>query len=367
MQSSSAVGDAETAFEDETIEQFARAQISVALSKILNLLSKQTDFSGKDVHDESYLKAVIENLLEFSIAASARIESLVSDNQDLVSTIHDIVGDTSNEGQPAGPSIMPVGSLYAAIRSPGEPSGMMAGRTPRLIWTEFSLSSPELPDSLQSVFATLDAGSVQGLESAQLPFCRGGVLWHLWFPAVQATADADAFVITLDGPAGQELHNLDWTNEPLYRLNEMKRFRFSIHPEVYIRCFFHLVRGQIGRFTILEDESDLDGPIPWRKDIDNWEAAVVRAKYEIRKLLMPLSRRGFKASGEAVFRGCVLFKNAVFHTNVVLSPVGTLELTDENLKLENLPVRVSDDFGRGEQEEVTPVPTESGVNEGGHR
>jgi hypothetical protein len=362
---SSAAANGKQIFDDVTIEQFAQAQVQGALSKILFSLNKRPEFEGPDADEESYLKAVVENLQEYSSAVSAGIESLISDRQDLASKVRNIAGLRLSEPVPVGSSILRFGDLDTAVRTPGEPNGMIAGRTPRLIWTEVPLSSSELPSALQSVVATLETGSIQGLEYAQLPFCRGGVLWHLWFPAVQAGADADAFIIALDGPAGQELHKLDWTNEPFYRLNEMRRFRFSSYPEVYIRCFFHLVRGQLGRFNILEDEADLDGPIAWRKDMDNREGEVAKAKAKIREFLMPLTRTTFKASGEAVFRCCVLFKNAVFHTDVVLSPTGTLELTNEALKLEELPVHASDGLGRPQGDEPGPAPTEAGVDEGG--
>jgi hypothetical protein len=218
---------------------------------------------------------------------------------------------------------------------------MTAGRVPALTWNELPLNSSEIPASLRSAIAGIEAGLLQGLEYTRLPFCPEGILWHLWFPAgASRTTDADAFVIVFDGLTGQDPYMLDWTNEPFYRLSELKRFRFSSHPNIYIRCFFYLVRGSLGRFIILENEQDLEERIPWRRDIDNAEAAKSAAKENIRQFLAPLTRKSFNASGGAIYRACILFKNALFHSDVVLDPSGTIELTNEDLKLEDLPVNV---------------------------
>jgi hypothetical protein len=58
-----------------------------------------------------------------------------------------------------------------------------------------------------------------------------------------------------------------------------------------------------------------------------------------------LQRRAINAAGEMVYRSTMLFKNAIFRCDIILSPDGQLRLANEELMAEDLPVNVAAETG----------------------
>jgi len=110
----------------------------------------------------------------------------------------------------------------------------------------------------------------------------------------------------------------DWTNEPIYKLNEELPLLLTEETIVpYVRFFFHFVRGQMGRFIFVESLDE----ISWLPEASEDEKVAAEAE------LMPVSYRGVAPDGMHTLVATVVFRNALFRTNVKVAPQG-MEVTD---------------------------------------
>jgi hypothetical protein len=141
---------------------------------------------------------------------------------------------------------------------------------------------------------------------------------------------------------------LNWTNEPIYSINErapIKIDRKTCLP--YAKFFFHYVRGQLGRFIIVERPDE----VVWLTTANDKEKAEVASK------LMPVSYKGIGRDNLITLTATVVFKNALFKTDIKIAPfemdvfdpevgapehftIGQMKLTNEDLLLEELNVPV---------------------------
>jgi hypothetical protein len=144
----------------------------------------------------------------------------------------------------------------------------------------------------------------------------------------------------------------DFTNQTIYDINEIApgiRLDTLEHCMAYAKFFFYYVRGQLGSFIIAE----IDENVPWLRQAKDHD------KRAVRDLLQPLAYHGLKDDGRAYLSATVVFKNALFRTDIAIAPhamtlflrgeetdevfqeemtVGQMELLNEELLLENLPV-----------------------------
>jgi hypothetical protein len=141
---------------------------------------------------------------------------------------------------------------------------------------------------------------------------------------------------------------MNWTNEPIYSVNErapIKLDRKTIIP--YAQFFFHYVRGQLGRFIIVEKPEE----VVWLANANDKEKADVASK------LMPVTYKGIGRDNLFTLTATVVFKNALFKTDIKVAPyeldafdaeanapehftIGQMKLTNEDLLLEDLNVPV---------------------------
>ncbi|MDD4617128.1 MAG: hypothetical protein PHW76_08485 [Alphaproteobacteria bacterium] len=141
---------------------------------------------------------------------------------------------------------------------------------------------------------------------------------------------------------------MNWTNEPIYSVNErapIKLDRKTCIP--YARFFFHFVRGQLGRFIIVEKPEE----VVWLPNANDKEKA------EVNQRLMPITYKGIGRDNLITLTASVVFKNALFQTDIKIAPlemdvfdpevnapehftVGQMKLTNEDLLLEDLNVPV---------------------------
>ncbi|MDX2028788.1 MAG: hypothetical protein SFW62_09170 [Alphaproteobacteria bacterium] len=141
---------------------------------------------------------------------------------------------------------------------------------------------------------------------------------------------------------------MNWTNEPIYSVNErapIKLDRKTIVP--YAKFFFHYVRGQLGRFIIVEKPEE----VVWLANANDKEKADLAAK------LMPVTYKGIGRDNLYTLTATVIFKNALFTTDIKVAPyemdvfdaqinapehftIGQMKLTNEDLILEELNVPV---------------------------
>lgn len=145
-----------------------------------------------------------------------------------------------------------------------------------------------------------------------------------------------------------DLQIMNWTNEPIYEVNEKAPIKLDRKTLVaYARFFFHYVRGQLGRFIIVEKPEE----IVWLDNATDKEKADVAAK------LLPVTYKGIGRDNLFTLTATVVFKNALFKTDIKIAPyemdvfdaeagvpehftIGQMKLTNEDLLLEelNLPI-----------------------------
>jgi len=145
-----------------------------------------------------------------------------------------------------------------------------------------------------------------------------------------------------------DLTIMNWTNEPIYSVNEKAPIKLDRKSLVtYAKFFFHYVRGQLGRFIIVEDPADL-----------RWlETATDKEKADVAGHLMKVKYKGIGRDNLFTLTATVVFKNALFRTDIKVAPyemdvfdpeigapehftIGQMKLTNEELLLEelNMPV-----------------------------
>lgn len=122
---------------------------------------------------------------------------------------------------------------------------------------------------------------------------------------------------------------LDFTNAPIYRLNEKLPITLTEDTVIdYLRFFFTYVRGQKGKFVVVESVDDIhwleDPPPPARKAIG--------------KMIEPVNVQKADAKGNFTLTFCVTFKNALFKTQALIDKKGRVTLGHEQLLIEDMPL-----------------------------
>jgi hypothetical protein len=145
-----------------------------------------------------------------------------------------------------------------------------------------------------------------------------------------------------------DVNLMNWTNEPIYSVNERATMKLDRKTLVsYSKFFFHFVRGQLGRFIIVEKPEEVN----WLPSANDKEKADVNSR------LMDVSYKGIGRDNLFTLTCTVVFKNALFKTDIKVAPyemdvpdaeiggmehftIGQMKLTNEELLLEdlNLPI-----------------------------
>ncbi len=121
---------------------------------------------------------------------------------------------------------------------------------------------------------------------------------------------------------------LNWTNEPVYELNEKVPISLDIDKVCeYVRFFFTFVKGRHGRFLIAETVDDI-----------NWkEEPPPAARKAIGKMISPLEPAGNEDGGFLV-KACVMFKDSLFKCDIDVKENGLVSISNEELLIEEMPV-----------------------------
>lgn len=129
---------------------------------------------------------------------------------------------------------------------------------------------------------------------------------------------------------------LDFTNEPIYQLNRALPIKLDDNNVTdYVRFFFSYVRGRHGRFIVTESVDD----IKWKDE------PPPAARKAIGKMLEPVQIKEKLGGGIYHLIARVMFRDALFKTNVHVVPNGDVALSDEELLIEDMPVQ-DDTFGQ---------------------
>ncbi len=124
---------------------------------------------------------------------------------------------------------------------------------------------------------------------------------------------------------------LDWTNAPIYDLGEKD---FVLSPEMvkdYVYFFWDAVKGRHGKFYFPRTNDD----IPYRLDLD----VSKELKEQITEKVGPLSI--IESTGDFILlKGSCFFKDSLFGCKLKIYKNGMIEMFDEELIWEHLPIAV---------------------------
>ncbi len=180
------------------------------------------------------------------------------------------------------------------------------------------------------------------VEVAELPFYEDYKLYAL----TDMTLPEPNVRYVLYRPG--DLNIMNWTNEPIYSVNDKAPIKLDRKTLVsYAKFFFHFVRGQLGRFIIVEKPED----VRWL------ESATDKEKADVAGHLMDVKYKGIGRDNLFTLTATVVFKNALFRTDIKVAPyeldvfdpelgapehftIGQMKLTNEELLLEELNIPV---------------------------
>jgi hypothetical protein len=129
---------------------------------------------------------------------------------------------------------------------------------------------------------------------------------------------------------------LNFTNAPIYKLNADVPLQLNDETiSDYVRFFFSFVRGKHGRFRIAESIDD----ISWKED------PPPAARKAIGKMVMPITMVKKDDKGAYHLQGTLMFKDSLFKSNITVLNNGVVNLVDEELLIEDMPV-LDDTFGQ---------------------
>lgn len=122
---------------------------------------------------------------------------------------------------------------------------------------------------------------------------------------------------------------LNWTNAPIYKLNETLPISLNKNNVVdYVRFFFACVRGRKGHFEVIETVDD----IRWKED------PPIAARKAMGKLIEPVHLVSENEDGSYSLKACMVFKDSIFSADVHVSRKGHVDLSNEALLIEDVPI-----------------------------
>ena len=216
-----------------------------------------------------------------------------------------------------------------------------------MIYLDFETLTPEATQKLLSDSASLIAPVklTEGkttVQVAPLPFYDEYKFYSL--SDTTLPAPNTRYMLYKQGDASL----LNWTNEPIYSVNERGSIKLDRKTTIpYAKFFFHYVRGQLGRFIIVENPEE----VVWLPNANDTEKAKVAER------LMPVTYKGIGRDNLYTLTATVVFKNALFKTDIKIAPyemdvfdaelgqpehftIGQMKLTNEDLLLEELNVPI---------------------------
>ncbi len=161
------------------------------------------------------------------------------------------------------------------------------------------------------------------IRKIKLPFYSGYVFYELTDLSVVPTVKK--YAIYKKG----DIHIIDWTNQVIYDVNEKAPLEIKEDNIVdYIKFFFNYVRGRHGRFIVIES---IDG-IQWKIE------PPAQGRKVIQETLKPVELLSKNDDGSFTANAFMLFKDSLFQTKIHVTPDGMVNLSDEELKIEGMPI-----------------------------
>ncbi len=126
-----------------------------------------------------------------------------------------------------------------------------------------------------------------------------------------------------------DINVINWTNEIIYSVNEKAPIKLTNDNIAdYIIFFFSYVRGRHGRFIVLENIEE----IHWKVE------PPVQGRKAIQDILHPIKLLEKDVEGSFTTEVFMLFKDSLFKAKVLVTADGMVSLSDEELKIEGMPI-----------------------------
>ena len=121
---------------------------------------------------------------------------------------------------------------------------------------------------------------------------------------------------------------LDWTNKPIYELNERALSKLDEYSAAdYIRFFFKYVRGKHGRFIVAETVDDI-----------NWaEEPPPAVRKAIGQLLSPVKTIEADKNGHFKLEACMVYKKSLYKMTLSLTDSGIVSIENEDFLIDDIP------------------------------
>ncbi len=122
---------------------------------------------------------------------------------------------------------------------------------------------------------------------------------------------------------------LDWTNRGIYEMNEKAPIRLDEQTVIpYVKFFFSYVRGRHGRFLIIETIDD----VRWQVE------PPAQGRKVMQEMLSPVTLETRDTDGTFNLSAFMVFKDSLFKTRIHVQPDGLVSMSEEDLKIEGMPV-----------------------------
>jgi hypothetical protein len=193
-------------------------------------------------------------------------------------------------------------------------AGLQLTAAPEVLVKEFAASD------FVGAIANVEEFDVTGLRSTELSWLGG----HLAvLPHREGKIEVPFFV------RGRTITLADRTNEWIYAaMDERPPPQLNEGLLGFVRFFYTAVKGQIGSFQLADQVEDA----LWLPN------AAEDVRREFTEKLDPFHIVGVAEDGRMELRGTVVFKNALFVTSNMIALNWQMELTDETLLMEDLPI-----------------------------
>lgn len=178
----------------------------------------------------------------------------------------------------------------------------------------------EINPSLEPVPFSMESTTIR---SQRLPFYRDYLFLEL--TDLSAVPAARKYAIYKPG----DVNVINWTNETIYSTNEKAPIQLDARSVIdYVKFFFGYVRGRHGRFLVIETIDD----IRWQVE------PPLQGRKVMQQMLGPITLLEQDADGVYILEAYMVFKDSLFKTRVNVKPDGLVSLSDEELKIEGMPV-----------------------------
>lgn len=126
-----------------------------------------------------------------------------------------------------------------------------------------------------------------------------------------------------------DVNVINWTNQAIYETNEKAPIVIKDENVIdYVKFFFNYVRGRHGRFLIIETIDD----IRWQVE------PPLQGRKVMQEMLEPVTVVSEDSDGTINLDAFMVFKDSLFKTKVHVKKDGLVSMSDEELKIEGMPV-----------------------------